>query len=107
TPDPPRLPALPALTPLAPLFVIWLCDTEMPANTAPAPSQKTPFCELLEKTLSRAVKLAPDLACRPLALPDNRTWSRVALTRRVGELVIAFIPSLVLSLITVFLTCRF
>src|SRR5689334_410675 len=79
----------------------------MPAKILPAASQKTPFCELFEKTLLRAVKLAPDLACRPLALPDNLTWSSVALTRTEAELVVAFIPSLVLSLMTVLVTCRF
>src|SRR5215213_1937309 len=66
-----------------------------------------PFVVLLENTELRAVTLEPDLACRPLALPDNRTLSSVTLIAFAAPLVTVLIASSVLSRMTVFLTFKF
>src|SRR5258705_5973367 len=98
------LPALPAWMPLVPLVEIWLAQTETKANWAPAPSTKMPLEVLLAKTQLRAETSEPDLACKPFPLPDNRTLSRLVFTFRLPELVTVWIPSPVLSRITLFLT---
>src|ERR1044072_4354855 len=63
-----------------------------------------PLVVLFENTQLRAVALVPDLAWKPLPLPDRRTLSSVTVTVRVKLVVL--IPSSVLSLITEFLTFR-
>src|SRR5215213_342325 len=66
-----------------------------------------PFVVLLENTEWRAVTLEPDLACKPLPLPDNRTFSSVTWTLFAAPLVNVLIPSSVQSLMTLFLTFKF